>query len=127
MQRIESQKNVASSTQSGSHGEEKSVVGLGPRDWLTRAVFYKTAAAYMATRLYVNVTQVYVPLYLQDSLNLEARHLATVPLVMYVSGFAASFAIKYANKRMGRKVSDLAHLFLTLCAARIKIIRHCVK
>ncbi len=39
-------------------------------DWLTSISFYKICMIYMLSRLYVNVTQVYTPLYLQDTLRL---------------------------------------------------------
>ncbi|CAG0915809.1 unnamed protein product [Notodromas monacha] len=90
---------------------EQSIKNRGfmkPGHWMQLSEFYKTAMLYMVTRLYVNITQVYIPLYLQDSLNLEARNLAIVPLVMYVSGFGSSFCIKWTNRRLGRKVSYLA-------------------
>lgn len=39
-------------------------------DWLTSTSFWKICMIYMLSRLYVNVTQVYTPLYLQDTLGL---------------------------------------------------------
>ena len=41
------------------------------RNWLKESQFYKVALLYMGTRLCVNLTQVYIPLFLQDSLHLK--------------------------------------------------------
>ena len=41
------------------------------RHWLRESQFYKVALLYMGTRLCVNLTQVYTPLFLQDSLHLK--------------------------------------------------------
>jgi len=56
----------------------------------------------------MNLSQVYVPLYLQDSLRLPCRTVATVPLTMYISGFTVSLFIKVINKNFGRQ---LAYIF----------------
>ena len=37
------------------------------KDWLLEPQFYQVAGAYMTTRLFVNLTQAYIPLYLQVS------------------------------------------------------------
>ena len=39
-------------------------------DWFKSLNFWKICVIYMLSRLYVNVTQVYTPLYLQDTLKL---------------------------------------------------------
>ena len=39
-------------------------------DWLKSTNFWKICLIYMMSRLYVNVTQVYTPLYLQETLRL---------------------------------------------------------
>ncbi|XP_071438639.1 major facilitator superfamily domain-containing protein 12-like [Hetaerina americana] len=67
--------------------------------------FYQVALLYMATRLYVNLTQVYMPLYLHKSLLMPAENLAIIPLVMFLSSFIFSFLIKYLNQHWGRKIS----------------------
>lgn len=40
------------------------------RQWLTQAQFYKVALLYMGTRLTINLTQIYTPNYLQETLQL---------------------------------------------------------
>ena len=64
------------------------------KDWFREPQFYQVAAVYMATRLFVNLSQAYIPLYLQESLELESKFVAIIPLVMYCSGFVTSFGMK---------------------------------
>jgi hypothetical protein len=58
----------------------------------------------MATRLFVNLSQVYLPLWLQDNLKLGATSVATTPLALFVSGFLTSLAIGPLTQVVGRKV-----------------------
>ena len=55
-------------------------------DWLKEPQFYQVAFIYMATRLYINVSQAYMPLYIQHSLELPAVSIAVIPLIMFISG-----------------------------------------
>ena len=59
----------------------------------------------MSTRLFVNLSQAYIPFYLQITLELHSSYVATVPLVMFLFGFATSTCMKYINRRVGRKVT----------------------
>ena len=61
----------------------------------------------MATRLFVNLNQTYVPLYLQVSLKLPGLYVATIPLVMFIAGFVTSSVMKLFNRIMGRKTTFL--------------------
>ncbi|KAK3876009.1 hypothetical protein Pcinc_019151 [Petrolisthes cinctipes] len=76
-------------------------------DWFREIQFYQVALVYMGTRLFCNLTQAYVPIYLQDSLHLKQTSVAVIPLVMYTSGFLTTMLIKPLNKKMGRKASFL--------------------
>lgn len=73
--------------------------------WFFEVQFYLMGLLYMFTRLFVNLTQVYMPLYLQDTLRLKEESIAIIPLVMYVSGFLSSFFMKALNKHAGRKIT----------------------
>jgi hypothetical protein len=66
---------------------------------------YQVALVYMSTRLFVNLSQIYIPLYLHESLGMGAESLAVIPLVMFLSSFAMSLLVKVLNKKCGRKVS----------------------
>lgn len=72
-------------------------------DWFKELPFYQIAVLYMATRLYVNLYQVYIPLYVQETLKLSETFIATVPFAMYLAGFLGSLVMKEINKKIGRK------------------------
>lgn len=74
---------------------------------LRDVMLYQVAAVYMATRLFANLSQVYIPLYLHESLNMQAESLAVIPLVMLLSSFGVSLFIKFLNKKLGRKLAYL--------------------
>lgn len=99
-----------------SSGKERVKVS----EWMMMPQFYIVAIMYMATRININVTQVYVPLYLQESLELECGSVATIPLTMYCSGFVVSIFIKLINKYLGRLLSySLGAVLCTIGAGLI--------
>ncbi len=59
----------------------------------------------MTTRLFVNLTQAYIPLYLQITLRLHAQYVAIIPLVMFIFGFLTSIVMKSVNNKIGRKTT----------------------
>ncbi len=69
--------------------------------------FSQVAVVYMTTRLFVNLTQAYVPLYLQVTLGLTSSYVATIPLVMFLVGFVTSTLMKFVNHKIGRKLTFL--------------------
>ncbi|ELV09282.1 hypothetical protein TREES_T100006040 [Tupaia chinensis] len=72
---------------------------------------------YMTTRLIVNLSQTYMAMYLTYSLNLPKRFIATIPLVMYLSGFCSSFLMKPINKSIGRTLTYFLGLLVVLAFA----------
>ncbi|XP_071543920.1 major facilitator superfamily domain-containing protein 12-like isoform X2 [Panulirus ornatus] len=74
-------------------------------DWLKNHQFYQVAVLYMGTRLFCNLTQAYVPIYLQDSLHMPEESVAYIPLVMYIAGFLMTTVMRSLNKFIGRKAS----------------------
>ena len=62
---------------------------------------------YMTTRIFVNLTQAYVPKYLQDTLQLPSTYIATIPLVMFLAGFVISTIMKLMNRKIGGKATFL--------------------
>ncbi|TRY78511.1 hypothetical protein TCAL_08125 [Tigriopus californicus] len=74
-------------------------------DWFKEPTFYLVGLVYLSTRLFVNLTQAYIPLYLQVTLQLPSTFVAVIPLVMYVSGLATSIAMKWVNRVVGRKLT----------------------
>ncbi|EHH59065.1 hypothetical protein EGM_09078, partial [Macaca fascicularis] len=72
---------------------------------------------YMTTRLIVNLSQTYMAMYLTYSLHLPKKFIATIPLVMYLSGFFSSFLMKPINKRIGRNMTYFLGLLVILAFA----------
>ncbi|XP_076832807.1 major facilitator superfamily domain-containing protein 12a isoform X2 [Brachyhypopomus gauderio] len=70
--------------------------------WLREPSFYQVAVVYMCTRLIVNLSQTYISMYLTNTLLLPKNYIATIPLVMYVSGFISSFIMKPFSKLIGK-------------------------
>ena len=63
--------------------------------------FYLIACVYMATKVFVNVSMSYMPLYIQHTLHLENIYVALIPLVMYVTGFIVSITLRFLTRRVG--------------------------
>ncbi|XP_049910383.1 major facilitator superfamily domain-containing protein 12 [Epinephelus moara] len=84
------------------------------RHWLKEASFYQVAFLYMCTRLIVNLSQTYISVYLTNSLMLPKNFIAIIPLVMYVSGFVCSLAMKPASKLIGISTTYLIGLLLVI-------------
>ena len=74
-------------------------------DWLCEPQFYQVAWLYMSTRLFVNVSQAYMPFYLNMTLKLKPIFVAIIPMTMYVSGILIAIIIKTVTKRVGKKLA----------------------
>lgn len=83
-------------------------------DWFKRPEFYQMALLYMCTRLVVNMSQVYIPMYLTDTLNLSKHYIAMVPLVVYVCGFFGAVLTKPISKFLRNEAIYLIGAFLVL-------------
>ncbi|CAH1170042.1 unnamed protein product [Phaedon cochleariae] len=77
---------------------------------------YQIAVVYMTSRLFVNLTQVFVPLYLHETLDMAASSLALVPLTMFVGSFVTSLLIEKINRCLGRKMTYCVGALLGLVA-----------
>ncbi|XP_076246049.1 major facilitator superfamily domain-containing protein 12 isoform X2 [Calliopsis andreniformis] len=77
---------------------------------------YQVACIYMPTRLFVNLSQIYVPLYLHESLHMPATSLAVIPLIMFLSSFVTSLVIEKLNTKLGRKIAYCFGVILGICA-----------
>lgn len=82
--------------------------------WLNRADFYAIGTIYMCTRLYINVTSVYLPLYVLDSLHLDNTAIAYAPLALYAASLLVSIVIKPVLDRAGNRIS-----FVVGCAVAL--------
>ncbi|XP_075887413.1 major facilitator superfamily domain-containing protein 12a [Nelusetta ayraudi] len=85
--------------------------------WLRQQSFYQVALLYMSTRLIVNLSQTYISMYLLNTLGLHKKFIATIPLVMYLSGFLSSFIMKPLSKLIGKCLTYFVGLLLILSFA----------
>uniref|UniRef100_A0A8C4QEE6 Major facilitator superfamily domain containing 12a n=2 Tax=Eptatretus burgeri TaxID=7764 RepID=A0A8C4QEE6_EPTBU len=84
------------------------------KDWFKEPAFYQIAVLYMCTRLIVNLSQTYIPMYLTETLGLHKNYIATIPLVMYMSGFFSSFVMKPLNALIGRYMTYFVGLIMVM-------------
>lgn len=85
--------------------------------WLRQPAFYQVALLYMCTRLIVNLSQTYISMYLINTLGLPKKYIATIPLVMYLSGFISTFIMKPLSKQIGKCLTYFMGLLLILAFA----------
>ncbi|CAB1456737.1 unnamed protein product [Pleuronectes platessa] len=82
--------------------------------WLQQPSFYQVALLYMSTRLIVNLSQTYISMYLINTLGLHKKFIATIPLVIYMSGFLSSFIMKPLTKLIGKCLTYFVGLLLIM-------------
>uniref|UniRef100_H3DMX9 Major facilitator superfamily domain containing 12a n=1 Tax=Tetraodon nigroviridis TaxID=99883 RepID=H3DMX9_TETNG len=82
--------------------------------WLRQPSFYQVAVLYMSTRLIVNLSQTYMSMYLINTLGLHKKFIATIPLVMYLSGFLSSFIMKPISRKIGKCLTYALGLLLVV-------------
>lgn len=86
------------------------------KNFLKSPLLYQNAFLYVFSRLFMTTALIYIPLWLDertgtneakvDAGDKSVEHIATVPLVSFLSSFLASMAMKYSN-RIGHRVSYL--------------------
>ncbi|XP_049455131.1 major facilitator superfamily domain-containing protein 12-like [Epinephelus fuscoguttatus] len=96
------------------HRHKTSASPLQWKCWLQQPSFYQVALLYMSTRLMVNLSQTYISMYLINTLGLPKKFIATIPLVMYVSGFLSSFIMKPVSKLIGKCLTYFIGLLLIM-------------
>ncbi|XP_050402518.1 major facilitator superfamily domain-containing protein 12 [Patella vulgata] len=84
--------------------------------WLKEPQFYQIGGIYMCTRLFVNVSQVYLPQYCVESLKLNKKIIAIIPLVVFSSGFVTSFVMRPLNRKIGRKATYFVGVIIGISA-----------
>ncbi|XP_044764974.1 major facilitator superfamily domain-containing protein 12-like [Coccinella septempunctata] len=85
-------------------------------DLLTNIKIYKVAVIYMSTRLFVNLSQVFIPLYLHESLDMTASNLALIPLTIFIGSFIMSIGIEKLNRIFGRKLAYIVGVVMGVAA-----------
>lgn len=86
------------------------------RELLKSFKVYQVALVYMSSRLFVNLTQVFIPLYLHETLSMPASSLALIPLIMFLGSFLTSLIIEKFNRSTGRKFTYTTGAALGLIA-----------
>lgn len=74
------------------------------RSWFGTSILLRVAMLYVASRLFITLATVYLPLYIEETAVGGKQALATVPLVSYLSSFIAALLLKYMNRSCGTKV-----------------------
>ncbi|XP_055342560.1 major facilitator superfamily domain-containing protein 12-like [Paramacrobiotus metropolitanus] len=107
-----------SSSQSSveTQDSQMSSVHMTWAEWFKEPHFYIVGALYMSARLFVNLTQVYLPMYLLDTLQLGKDSIGYIPLMVYMTGFVASVIMKPLNRWIGKKVACVLGIALGLGA-----------
>ncbi|XP_031833665.1 major facilitator superfamily domain-containing protein 12 [Nomia melanderi] len=72
--------------------------------WFNTTILLRVAMLYVASRLFITLATVYLPLYIEETDINGKQALATVPLVSYVSSFMAALMLKHLNKSCGTKM-----------------------
>lgn len=86
-------------------------------DWFLDVRFYQVALVYMCTRLFVNISQVYLPMYLTETVQLDKVTIANVPLVCFASSFVTAGVLRMVDNALGRILTYLLGACFGLGAA----------
>uniref|UniRef100_A0A915IJZ5 Protein MAK10 homolog n=1 Tax=Romanomermis culicivorax TaxID=13658 RepID=A0A915IJZ5_ROMCU len=83
-------------------------------DWFNVFDFYLIAILYMTTRIFGNVAQAYLPLYVLETQHFEKTYIAIIPMVVYLSSFVTSSILSFqaVSRYIPRKVILLFGVFL---------------
>ncbi|XP_076676797.1 major facilitator superfamily domain-containing protein 12 [Andrena cerasifolii] len=87
--------------------------------WFSTTMLLRVAMLYVASRLFITLATVYLPLYIEETDVDGKAALATVPLVSYVSSFVAALLLKYINKSCGTKVCYFLGTLIGMFSAAI--------
>ncbi|CAG9764368.1 unnamed protein product [Ceutorhynchus assimilis] len=94
--------------------QEHDSPNLSLSDLFLNINLYLVGAVYMSSRLFINLTQVFISLYLTESLDMNASSIALVPLAMYIASFIASFPVGPITKIAGSKITYILGAILGL-------------
>ncbi|XP_031549348.1 major facilitator superfamily domain-containing protein 12-like [Actinia tenebrosa] len=74
-------------------------------NWFKTSEFYMVAFIYMCSRVVVNISNSYFPLYLVDALGFEKEAIAYFPLLVLISSALFSIVARKISSRWGTKVA----------------------
>lgn len=87
--------------------------------WIGITVLLRVAMLYVASRLFITLATVYLPLYIEETKVDGKQALASVPLVSYVSSFTAALLLKYINRICGTKACYFLGVVIGIIAAAV--------
>lgn len=91
-----------------THAKESDDAPLSDRrNWSGTTLLLRVALLYVASRLFITLAMVYLPLYIEESAVGGKQALATVPLASYLASFVAALGLKHINRSCGTKVCYL--------------------
>ncbi|CAG7836355.1 unnamed protein product [Allacma fusca] len=73
------------------------------KDWFKVASFYKIAIVFSVSRVITNILQAFIPLYLQEGTQAPQQLIATIPLIINLSGFVSSLLVKPILRCLSKK------------------------
>ncbi|XP_057319545.1 major facilitator superfamily domain-containing protein 12-like [Microplitis mediator] len=82
-------------------------------------ILLRVALLYVASRLFITLATVYLPLYIEETDVGGKQALATVPLVSYIASFISSLTLKYINQSCGTKICYLLGTLIGILGAII--------
>ncbi|XP_003701555.1 major facilitator superfamily domain-containing protein 12 [Megachile rotundata] len=85
--------------------------------WVNSMILLRVAMLYVASRLFITLATVYLPLYIEETDVDGKEALATVPLVSYLSSFVAALSLKYISKSCGTKACYLLGSLIGILSA----------
>ncbi|XP_063980764.1 major facilitator superfamily domain-containing protein 12-like [Diachasmimorpha longicaudata] len=89
------------------------------RSWIGITLLLRVALLYVASRLFITLATVYLPLYIEETDVGGKQALATVPLVSYLASFAAALTLKYINRSCGTKICYLLGALIGILGAAV--------
>ncbi|XP_064110613.1 major facilitator superfamily domain-containing protein 12-like [Macrobrachium nipponense] len=123
---------VRASTAAGAEGEDATTRPMGQlglpdfrmhwRDWMNEPQFYKVMLLYANARLVANLANIYMPIFLQESVHARESMIALIPLCMSLSGVGASFLLKGMRKFIGKKACVVVGIVIGLVAATVSAL-----
>ncbi|ODN04014.1 Major facilitator superfamily domain-containing protein 12 [Orchesella cincta] len=79
-------------------------VNMNWSDWFREKHFFFIGLLLVLARMYFNLNQTFIPLFLQEGIKAEEEILAVIPLTLQVSGLIASCLVRLLLKVVNKKV-----------------------
>uniref|UniRef100_A0A1Q3FMD5 Putative na+/melibiose symporter n=2 Tax=Culex tarsalis TaxID=7177 RepID=A0A1Q3FMD5_CULTA len=111
------QAGLASQTVTVANGtvkpaDDEVVLRKPKKNFFKSPLLYQNALLYVFSRLFMTTSLVYMPLWLDERTfqpdpvqnNASVEHLATIPLMSFLSSFVSSVILKYANRYAGNSL-----------------------